>query len=131
MANTVKNLPEINVSVGLGNVDVNLQSLVDMLGTDIVTTVRRTYTVPVDTVNWTELIASTPADITAVEIFDSSGQTLELGVGPAAGEVRKFLVFPGGNGKVRPVEIPSGSRIAIRAISADADAGEFTANFMG
>jgi hypothetical protein len=87
------------------------------------------YTVtPVTTGAWVELIASTPVDITEAEIFDSSGQMLELGVGAASSEVRVLYVAPGGNGRV-PLVIPSGSRISIRAVTGTANVGFNMINF--
>jgi len=100
-------------------------------GRSVVTTTRNDYSsVNVTTAAWTQLVASTSADIHEIEIFDSSGQTLELGTGAAASEVRKILVFPGGNGRV-PVFIASGIRISIRAVSANATVGESSINYYG
>lgn len=86
------------------------------------------YTVPVTTGAWTQLVASLSAAVTAVEIFDSSGQVLELGVGGAGSETRTVLVFPGGNGKI-PVAYASGARVSIRAVSANATVGLSVINF--
>lgn len=100
-------------------------------GKSVVTFHRREYSSSnVTTAAWFELISSIPSDITHIEIFDSSGQTLKLGVGPAASEVDLVLVFPGGNGMI-PVEILSGSRLAIRALSATANEGEICINLYG
>lgn len=73
---------------------------------------------------WVELIASTPAEIQAITLFDSSGRTLELGLGAAASETRLMIVPPGGIDGIIPILIPVGSRLSIRAISATASAGE-------
>lgn len=86
---------------------------------------------PVTTGAWVELVAATTTDITQLFIFDSSGQTLELGVGAAASEVRQCLIPPGGFDGPLPIAIPSGSRIAIKAISANASTGELVVNTMG
>ena len=51
----------------------------------------------VTTSAWTKLI-TTSNIVSSVEIFDSSAQTLELGVGPAGSEVAFKIIFPGGNG---------------------------------
>lgn len=91
-------------------------------------TVRNDYTsTSVTTGAWVELISSTAAAVTEIEIFDSSGQTLELGTGAAASEARLILVFPGGNGRV-PVSIASGTRLSIRAVSGTASVGELGLN---
>lgn len=91
---------------------------------------RHDYTVPVTTGAYTQLIASTTATISQIFIFDSSGQTLVLALGAAASEVDKLYIIPGGNGLV-PINIPSGSRVSIRAISGNATVGEISVSFLG
>lgn len=91
-------------------------------------TARNDYTsTNVTTGAWVQLIAATAAAATTIEVFDSSGQTLELGVGGAGLEVRQFIIYPGGNGRVS-LAIPAGSRIALKAISATANVGEIDVN---
>lgn len=91
--------------------------------------VRNDYTsTSVTTSAYTQLIASTSADYSAVEIFDSSGQTLKLAIGGSGSEVDQFLIFPGGNGRI-PYTVASGSRISIRAVSGNATSGEIDINF--
>lgn len=97
-------------------------------------------TVPIKSVRWlyastnvttsafVTILASLPADATKVEIFDSSGQTLQLQYSPPSGNPQSFDILPGGNGQVT-VKIPLGSAIALKALSANATAGEFTVNF--
>ena len=98
---------------------------------DVVQFARNDYTsTSVSTATYLEIVGSTAADVKAIDIFDSSGQTLVLAVGPAASEVDKFLITPGGVDKV-PVIIPSGSRISVKAVSALADAGEISINLYG
>lgn len=100
-------------------------------GRTVVTTVRNDYSsVNVTSGAWVQLVASLGSDVNALDLFDSSGQTLEIGTGAAASEVRLFLVYPGGNGQL-PVRIASGTRVSIRAVSATANAGEIDINFMG
>jgi len=100
-------------------------------GRSVVTTTRNDYSSSsVTTAAWSQLIASTAADIHEIEIFDSSGQTLELGTGAAAAETRLLLVFPGGNGRVQSFVV-SGTRISIRAVSANATVGESSINYYG
>lgn len=82
---------------------------------------------PVTTGAWVELVASTAAQIQYLDIYDSSGQTMELGVGGVGSEVRAFYVYPGGNGRIR-FTINAGIRVAIRAVSANATVGEFIYN---
>jgi hypothetical protein len=89
---------------------------------------RNNYaSVNVTTSAWTQLIASTAAAATEIEIFDSSGETLELGIGAAASESRIAIIIPGGNGRI-PVAVASGSRLSVRAISANATVGEICIN---
>ena len=81
----------------------------------------------VTTAAYTQLIASTGAAYSAIEIFDSSGETLKIAIGGGGSEVDQFLIFPGGNGRL-PYSIASGSRISIRAVSNNATAGEICIN---
>lgn len=74
---------------------------------------------PVTTGAWVQIIAALPSAASGVEIFDSSGEILELGVGAAAAEARVWVIQPGGNGRV-PLTFASGARISLRAISANA-----------
>jgi len=97
---------------------------------DTVFTYRNDYSsTNVTTVSWIELIASTTDAVTKVSIFDSSGETLELGVGPSGSEVRKILI-PAGGVDVECI-IAAGSRVCVRAVSADASTGELSINFIG
>lgn len=113
-------------------VDVNGRQIIsNATGRTVVTTVRNAYaTTSVTTGAWVQLVASTSAAIHELEIFDSSGQTLEIGTGAAAAEARLIIVYPGGNGRV-PVLVASGTRLSIRAISATASAGELNINAYG
>jgi len=86
---------------------------------------RRDYSSSsVATGSYTQLEASTTSAISKLQIFDSSGQTLVLATGAAASEVDQFYIPPGGIDI--DIDIPSGTRISIKAISATADAGEIT-----
>lgn len=78
----------------------------------------------VGTVSWVQLIAATAADINALTIFDSCGETLELGVGAAASETRQLIIPPGGLEGSVPLYIPSGTRVSVRALSATCSSGE-------
>jgi hypothetical protein len=99
---------------------------------DYVGRVRLVYSsTNVTTGTWVELLASVGATaVKEIEIFDSSGETLELGVGAAASEVSKSYVFPGGNGKI-PLQIAASARLAIKAVSATANSGEILINLYG
>lgn len=109
-----------------------LQSLVSASDQyDVLEFARHDYqATPVTTAAYTQLVASTSADFKELQIFDSSGQTLVLAIGAAASEVDKLYIFPGGQGYMK-AKIASGSRISVKAVSADADAGEISINFLG
>lgn len=110
----------------LGQLKVN--AALSSPSVSVVESIRNDYTsVPVTTTGWVELIASTAADIKSLEIFDSSGRTLELGIGGAGSEVHLIYVVPGGNGKV-DVDIAAGSRVSIQAVSGNAAVGELDIN---
>lgn len=72
---------------------------------------------------FTQVSASLAGACTAVDIFDSSGQTLQLGVNGVA----KLYVTPGGNGPV-PLSLSAGSVISLKAVSSAATTGEFDLN---
>lgn len=94
--------------------------------------VRLVYsTTNVTTGAWVQLLSTVgAAEIMEIEIFDSSGETLELGVGAAGSEVANVYVIPGGNGKI-PVKIAANARLAIKAVSATANSGEIVINLYG
>lgn len=93
-----------------------------------VSIIRNVYSsTNVTTAAYVQLVASTSASINLLDIFDSSGQTLVIGVGASGSEVPQFNIYPGGNGSI-PLAIPSGSRIAIKAISGTASTGELDIN---
>lgn len=79
---------------------------------------------PVTTGAWTTLVGTTSKSITALYIFDSSGETMELGVGPSGSESRVMIIQPGGPDGAVEMVITQGSRISVRAISNTASVGE-------
>lgn len=87
--------------------------------------VRNAYaSTAVTTGAWVQLIASTAAVINSITIFDSCGQTLELGTGAAASETRKLIIPPGGIEGMVGLAIPAATRVSVRAISATCSSGE-------
>lgn len=82
----------------------------------------------VTTSAYVQLVASTTAATNMIEIFDSSGQSLILGVGPSGTEVVQLYTLPGGNGQV-PLSIPAGSRVAVKALTGNATSGYLVINF--
>jgi len=136
-ANTTPWLVNARAQDGAGNVvtsvltGANRGFQVSQQGRSVVTTIRNDYTSGnVTTGAWVQLVASTGAEVAELEIFDSSGQTLEIGTGAAASEARLILLFPGGNGRVC-VHIPAATRVSVRAVSALASVGELNINFYG
>lgn len=102
----------------------SIKVAIPAVGKTVISSVRNDYSgVNVTTGAWVELVASTSGVVTEIEIFDSSGQTLEIGLGVAASEVHLFYISPGGNGRT-PISIPASSRVSIRAVSANATVGE-------
>lgn len=94
-------------------------------GRNYADSIRKDYSAgSVTTGAWVQLIASTAATINSIVLFDSSGQTLELGTGAAASETRKLIIPPGGFAGTIPLAIPAGTRVSVRAISATASTGE-------
>jgi hypothetical protein len=97
---------------------------------NIIETDRIDYSITnVTTLAWTEVVAATSASIEWMDIFDSSGETLQIGTGGAGAEVHLGYVIPGGNSLYNV--IPAGTRIALRAVSNDATVGEFVVNMFG
>jgi len=89
---------------------------------------RTDYTVTsVGTSSWVELYSSLPASVYKLTIFDSSGQTMEIGTGSAGNESRLFILPPGGGEFA--LTVSAGTRVSIRAITGTASAGENDINF--
>jgi hypothetical protein len=80
----------------------------------------------VTTAAYTQLIASTASEIKRINIFDSSGETMIIATGAAGFEIDHFFVFPGGIDE--EVAIPAGTRISIKAKTANATVGYFAMN---
>jgi len=82
---------------------------------------------PVTTASWVEVIHSLTNPVGRITVFDSSGQTLQLGLGTSGNEVQMLIIPPGGGDF--PLTISAGSRVSIRAVSASATSGENDINF--
>ncbi len=136
---TTNNIP-LNAGVILGwdgathrelAVDTSGNLQIEQGGLGLADSVRNDYTgTNVTTGAFVELIASTAAISKELEIFDSSGETLELATGAAASEVRVAIITPGGNGRI-PIGIAAGTRVSVKAISATASVGELDINLYG
>ena len=122
---------KVNPSGALTTETTGSVSVTDFPRLNAVTLYRNSYSVtPVTTAAYVQLVASMPAAVKEVEIFDSSGETLVLAIGGAGAEADKAYIFPGGNGRI-PLQIASGARLSVKAVSANATSGELTINFYG
>lgn len=81
---------------------------------------------PVTTSTWKVLVPNTPLTTSSVQIFDSSGAVIQLGIAdasaPANSEVMQLLIPPGGT--PADIQIPAGSRISIKAFSSTVNTGQ-------
>jgi hypothetical protein len=76
---------------------------------------------------YTQLVASTTSAANAVDIFDSSGQGMILATGTAGSETIVAYVPPGGASY--QVAIPASTRVAYKALTANATSGYLLINF--
>lgn len=83
---------------------------------------------PITTAAYSQLVASTAAYITEIEIDNTSSKTLILATGAAAAEVDKMYIPAKGLSR-QAVAIPVGTRLSLKAVGGDADIGEVNANF--
>lgn len=79
--------------------------------------------VAVSTSAYTQLTASTTAAIKRLHIFDSSGSALYLAVGAAASEVDYIFIPPGGIEWIE-IDIPTASRLSVKAVDTATSAGQ-------
>ena len=75
----------------------------------------------ITTTAYTQLIASTSNVINTLHIFDSSGQAMILATGASGSEVVQLYVPPGGD--TFTLTIPAATRVAYKALTANATAG--------
>lgn len=82
----------------------------------------------ITTTAYVPLVASTANPVNTIHIFDSSGQAMILATGPSGSEVDQIYVPPGGD--TFTLYIPVGTRIAYKALTADATAGYLLMDFL-
>ena len=82
----------------------------------------------ITTDTWRELTPLMPGSSQKALIFDSSGETMELGIGPEGSEQHLLYLNPGGNGSI-DLTITSKTRLSLRAVSANATKGELLIDF--
>ena len=93
--------------------------------------VRNVYSgTNVTTSAYVTLVAALNGDTNEIDIFDSSGETLVLALGPAGGESDVLFIMPGGNGRGKLI-LNKDARLSVKAVSADALVGELTMNLLG
>jgi hypothetical protein len=85
-------------------------------------------TTPITTATYVQLVASTTNTINNLHLFDSSGQAMILGIGASGSEVTTLFVPPGGD--TYTLRIPAGSRLAYKALTANAVAGYLLMSFL-
>jgi hypothetical protein len=83
----------------------------------------------ITTAAYTQLIASTTSATTYIDIFDSSGQAMVLATGGAGSEVIQAYIPPGGGSL--SFAIPAGTRVAYKALTANATSGYLLLNLRG
>ncbi len=79
----------------------------------------------VTTSEWVEIKSATAAAIKSITLFDSCGQTLELGVGAEDAETRVLLIPPGGIDGQFNLSIAASSRLALKAVTGNCTSGAF------
>jgi hypothetical protein len=81
----------------------------------------------ITTAAYTQLVASTTSASNAIDIFDSSGQAMILATGGSGSETIVAYIPPGG-GSYR-VAIPAATRVAYKALTANATSGYLLIDF--
>lgn len=95
--------------------------------------------VPVSTTTWVELplldytntLISTglPAMITCVDVVDSSGEAMELGVGATSASVVSQLAYGPNQEGPLPQMFSKGIKVFVKALDADATVGRLNVSF--
>jgi hypothetical protein len=82
---------------------------------------------------WKELVSSMEKACDAVEILNSTGRVLLIGVGAAASEVEQnWYLMPSSEPHLVPLTLSKGDRISAKAVGADADeTSQIVFNFYG
>lgn len=93
-------------------------------------TIRLGYsTSNVTTSAYTQLSSSLPNFVRKVQVFDSSGQVMQLALGASGAEVpMNWVIMPGGQSDIIPMMAAQGQRLSIKAVSGTANAGEIDLN---
>lgn len=83
----------------------------------------------VTTSTWVALGSALTADVSALEIFDSSGSLMEIGYGPDTSHVTVLVYIPpGGNTERVPAVLSKGMSLFIKAVDVSATTGQIAIN---
>jgi hypothetical protein len=78
----------------------------------------------VTTAAYTEIVTSTAAAINRLRIFDSSGEGILLAFGASTSEADQLIIPPGGHSGEVELHVPSGTRLSVKALTANATDGD-------
>lgn len=79
---------------------------------------------------WVEIEDSLPASVSRIQIYESSGQIVQMGIGPSGSETGIYYIMPNTVATI-PFKLDEGMRLAIKAVDADASVGDLIINFFG
>jgi len=103
-------------------------SAVGTSGRNSVATIEHDYSaVNVTTGAYVEILTTMPALCNRLEVFDSSGESLQLAFGAIGSEVDQAIITPGGNDELE-LTVPAGTRLSVKAIDNDATVGKLNIN---
>lgn len=80
---------------------------------------------------YVQLTASLSAACSAIEVQNTSTKIIQIAVGGSGAEVVKYVIAPGVNSVIIPIEIKKASRLTAKAVTADATTGALVINFLG
>lgn len=105
----------------------------------LICSTRYDYTVPVDTTTWVALTLvgpddvslspnSLPYDVNRIQVDDTSGSVIEIGIG-ATGSQKKVALIPPNPAKEIPILLCKGQSLWVRAVDATANQGTLNIGF--
>lgn len=99
------------------------------MGRICIATVRLNYsTTNVTTSAYVTLIDPLPESANRITVYDSSNSAMKIAVGPAGSEHDETVSPPGGSEEINQL-FSKGQRISLKALDADATAGELIVSF--
>ena len=104
-------------------------SSASLSGKTAITKTAITYSgTPVTTSAYSELVASLSDSVTRIHVFHGNDKYLVLAFGGAGSEVDQVYIPPGGD--TLDLAIPSGTRVSVKAVDANATTGVLLVNFL-